>query len=414
VNEQDIRYEGWRVAGASGAAQFFSSFLVYSFAMFVTPLTTEFQWSRELVASAFGIMSITVAVAAPMFGYVFDRVGVRRVLLPCMVALGMGFMALSRLSSPWQLSAIYIFLGVVGSGLVPTGYARVVSGWFDTRRGTAIAIIISGTAIAAVVQPPLTQALIDAVGWRLTYVVIGAAILTIACPIVARSIRERADAASSRPKAAPGDSLGTGLRSRIFWTLCVVLFASALVTTGITIHLAALLADRGVAAGSAALVVSTMGVGSLAGRLATGWLVDRFFAPRVSLGMLLLTALGTYLLTDADSPASGAVAAMLIGFGMGGEYDVTPYMVSRYFGLRAFATLYSIAFSAAAAAGAVGPVLLARTFDDTGSYESLLPKLALFVVSVSVLMLTLPSYGLRISTQRVAAHVPGSPGSSPQ
>jgi len=230
VNELDIRYTGWRVAGASGAAQFFSSFLVYSFAMFVTPLTTEFQWSRELVASAFGIMSITVAVAAPMFGYVFDRVGVRRVLLPCMVALGMGFIALSRLSSPWQLSAIYVFLGVVASGLVPTGYARVVSGWFDARRGTAIAIIISGSAIAAVVQPPLTQALIDAVGWRLTYVVIGAAILVIACPIVARSIHERADVASSRPKVAPGDSLGQGLRSRIFWTLCVVLFASALVT----------------------------------------------------------------------------------------------------------------------------------------------------------------------------------------
>lgn len=402
------------MAGASGAAQFFSSFLVYSFAMFVTPLTTEFTWSREVVASAFAIMSITVAAVAPLFGYVFDRFGVRRVIVPCMAALGLGFIALSRLSAQWELTAIYIFFGVVGSGLVPTGYARVVSGWFDTRRGLAIAIIVSGTALAAMVQPLLTQALIDTVGWRLTYVVIGLAILTIACPVVVGFVRERSGGSASRAMVAAGGSLGKGLRSRIFWTLCVVIFASALVTTGITIHLAALLTDRGVPSSSAALIVSTMGASSLAGRLTTGWLVDRFFAPRVSLVMLLLTALGTYLLTDADTPASGAVAAMLIGFGMGGEYDVTPYMVSRYFDLRAFATLYSIAFSAAAAAGAIGPVLLARTFDDTGSYESLLPKLALFVVSVSVLMLTLPSYGLHISAQGVAARLPGSPGSSPR
>jgi MFS family permease len=406
VDEQDVRYEGWRVAAASGAATFFSSFLVYTFAVFLTPLTTEFAWSRELVASAFGLMGITVAAMSPVFGYLLDRVGILRVALPCMAALGLAFVSLSLLAGQqWQLYATYTFFGIVGAGLSPTGYARAVSAWFEKRRGIAIAIVISGSAVAAIVQPPVVQAVIDRIGWRSAYAAIGVSILAIACPTLALFVRERPAAASFRSPGSAGASLADGLRSSVFWTLVIVFFASAVATNGVVVHLAALLTDRGVQAGRAALVISTMGAASLAGRLATGWLVDRFFATRVSFVMLSLTALGTFLLAGADSFAAGALAAGLIGFGMGGEYDVTPYLLSRYFGLRAFGTLYGIAFAAAAAAGAVGPVLLGRAFDATGSYESLLPKLALFVVSVALLMLTLPRYDVRMHAQSVAVGI---------
>jgi MFS family permease len=386
VNERDSRYEGWRVAGASAAATFFSSYLVYTFAVFLKPLTAEFGWSRELVSSAFGIMGITVAVVSPAVGYLLDRTGVLRIVLPCMAALGLGFIALSLIAGqPWQLYSIYMLFGILGAGLAPTGYVRAVSGWFEARRGTAVALVISGSAVAAIVQPPVTQALIDGMGWRCAYLVMGLSILAIACPVLGAFVRERPLLASSRENTTTGVSLGQGLRSRVFWTLVVVFFAGAVATTGVVVHLAALLTDRGVTEERAALVISIMGVASLAGRLVTGWLVDRFFAARVSFAMLVLTALGTLLLATADSFASGALAAALVGFGMGGEFDVTPYLVSRYFGLRAFGTLYGIAFAGAAAAGAVGPVLLGRAFDATGSYGALLPRLALGVGAVALI-----------------------------
>jgi MFS family permease len=107
------------------------------------------------------------------------------------------------------------------------------------------------------------------------------------------------------------------------------------------------------------------------------------------------------VLTTADSFAAGAVAAALIGFGMGGELDVTPYLLSRYFGLRAFSTLYGFAFASSALAGAAGPILLGRTFDATGSYETVLAKIALVMLAVAPLMLTLPRYELRIHAQDV-------------
>jgi MFS family permease len=402
VREGTLRYPGWRVAAASGAALFFSSFLVYPFAVFLKPLTAEFAWSRELVSSAFGIMGITVAVLSPAYGCLLDRVGVRPVALPCMAALGVAFFTLPLVSGePWQLLAIYVFFGVAGAGLSPTGYARAVSGWFDQHRALAIGVVVSGSSLAAVVQPPITQELIDAFGWRGAYVATGLSILLIACPTLAAFVRERPGAAPSRTGPAPGASLGEGLRSRVFWTLVVVFFANAVATTAVIVHLAALLTDRGLPDARAALVVSTLGVASLAGRVVTGWLADRFFAAWVSFGLLLTTALGTFLLAAADSFASGAVAAALIGFGMGGEFDVTPYMVSRYFGLRAFGALYGTAFAAAGAAAAVGPVLVGRAFDATGSYETVLPRIAVFVVVVALLLLTLPRYDLRTHAQSV-------------
>ena len=84
--------------------------------------------------------------------------------------------------------------------------------------------------------------------------------------------------------------------------------------------------------------------------------------------------------------------AALIGVGMGGEADVTPYLLSRYFGLRAFSTLYGFTWTAYAIAGAIGPILMGRAFDLTGSYTALLTVLSAATLAVALLMLLLPRY----------------------
>ena len=86
------------------------------------------------------------------------------------------------------------------------------------------------------------------------------------------------------------------------------------------------------------------------------------------------------------------IAAALIGAGMGGEADVTPYLLSRYFGLRAFSTLYGLTWTAYAIAGAIGPILMGRAFDVARSYVALLAVLAGVMAGVAMLMLLLPRY----------------------
>jgi MFS family permease len=198
--------------------------------------------------------------------------------------------------------------------------------------------------------------------------------------------------------AVAGATVREGLTSRIFWVLAVVLVCDSIASSSLAIHLAALLTDRGLPAGQSAMALSVLGGSAALGRLTTGWLLDRWFAGHISMLLLAMSAIGVLLLADAQSFAVGAVAAAMVGFGMGGEADVTPYMLSRYFGLRAFSTLYGVMFMATALAWAIGPALMGRAFDATGSYSSHLVGLAVALVAAAALIVTLPRYAASSST----------------
>ena len=393
-DEADTGYEGWRVAGAASVGVFvsFASLLVYTFGVLLKPLAEEFAWSRESVSAAFGIAAITVAVCSPPLGYLFDRVKPTRVIVPSLVVFGAAFASLSLLTPHlWHLYAIFFVLGVVGNGTAQMAYSRAVSSWFERRRGTALAIVMSGGAVGAIVLPPAAEALIQSVGWRQACVVLGALVVVVGVPIVARYIRERPVPHGMAPVLG-GATVREGLTSSVFWILVIVLFAQSIAQNGALTHMAALLTDRGVPSSGAVLALSAMGAASLVGRLTTGWLLDRFFAPRVGFCLLSIAALGTYLLAGAHSLMLGIIAAALIGFGMGAEADVTPYILSRYLGLRSFAMLYGFTWTAYAIAGAVGPILMGRAFDATGSYTAFLTQLALATFLIAALMLLMPGY----------------------
>jgi MFS family permease len=146
-----------------------------------------------------------------------------------------------------------------------------------------------------------------------------------------------------------------------------------------------------------------MGLASLGGRLLTGWLVDRFRGARVAFALLAIAAAGITVLARSRSFEASLLASLLIGFGLGGELDVTPFLLSRYFGLRAVSTLYGFAWTAMGMAGAVGPFLMGRAFDQSGSYDSVLQWLSVTTLAAGSLMLILPSYNLRTHRQPVAA-----------
>ena len=402
-DERSARYEGWRVAVASGVGVFvsFASLLVYTFGIFLKPLAEEFGWSRAAVSAAFGIAAMTVAVCSPPLGYVLDRVSPRRILVPCMAVFGCAFASLSLLTPHiWHLYATFFVMGIVGNGTAQMAYSRAVSSWFVRRRGMALAVVMSGGAIGAMVLPPVAEALIERVGWRSACAILGAMVLAVGLPAVAAFIRERPhdlDGTGTGPPVADGASVREALRARPFWIVVAVLFLTSIAQNGALTHLAAMLTDRGVSTRGAAMALAAMGGASLAGRFVTGWLLDRFFAPRVAFSLLSLAAVGTWLLSGAHSLGAGTLASILIGLGMGGEADVTPYLLSRYFGLRSFAMLYGFTWTAYAVAGAIGPVLMGKVFDTTGSYEILLAVLAVSTLGAASLMWLMPGYSRSLS-----------------
>ena len=210
VDETSPGYEGWRVAVASGVGVFvsFASLLVYTFGVFLKPLAEEFGWSREAVSAAFGIAAMTVAVCSPPLGYLLDRISPRRVIVPCLTIFGCAFASLSLLTPRlWHFYLVFVVLGIVGNGTAQMAYSRAVSSWFDRRRGAALALVMSGGAIGALVLPPAAAALIDSLGWRNACLALGWMVLLLGVPIVARFVRERPvsrDAADRRSRWSIG------------------------------------------------------------------------------------------------------------------------------------------------------------------------------------------------------------------
>ncbi|MGC9951504.1 MAG: MFS transporter [Bryobacteraceae bacterium] len=359
-------------------------------AFFLKPLSGAFGWSRESVSAAFGFAALTVAVCSPPLGHLLDRFGPRRVILPCMAVFGVTFASLGFLTPRLaHLYAIFVVLGIVGNGTTQMGYSRAVSTWFDRRRGLALALVMAGVGTGAMLFPPVAQALIAGYGWRNAYLVLGALVLVLGLPLTAVFVRERPSGSVAR---RTGMTLAQGLRSRAFRILVATLFLSSISMNGAITHLSPLLTDRGVPAANAALAASMLGLASFFGRLITGFLLDRFFGPRVGFCLCALAAGGILILARAGSSRPGVVAAVLIGLGVGAEADLTPYLLTRYFGLRAFSTLYGFTWTAYAVAGAIGPVWMGKTFDATGSYESLLTLLSATTLGAAGLLLWLPRY----------------------
>lgn len=361
----------------------------------VKPLSAEFGWNREAISSGFAIAAVTLGLISPVLGRWLDRYGASESHSSVYDDLCLRLRFASFVTSRRLAVLLTCFvLGSVRNGAADLAYSRSISTWFHRRLGTALAFVMLGAGLGATILPLVAQAIVSRSGWRASYASLAGLALLLGLPLSWRYIRERGatEIHTVAPIAHSGKTWQQGVSSYSFWIITAILFVSSTSMNGAITHLSALLTDRGITASNAALCASMLGGSSLLGRIIVGWLLDRFFGPRVALAINLITATGIFLLARADSFPVGCLAAALIGIGAGGEAAITPYLLARYFGLRAFSTLYGLTWTFYAAAGAIGPVILGRAFDVTGSYASLLVVLAAALGFVAVTNLLLPRY----------------------
>lgn len=369
----------------------FGSLFIYTFGVFLKPVTAEFGWSREEVSRGFAIAAMTVAAVSPFLGYGLDRWGPRRIVIPCFAIFGAALYSLSHLTGQIsQLYATFFVIGIAANGTTQMGFGGAVASWFTARRGFALACVLAGTGIGSIVHPILAERLIAGFGWRSAYAVMATCAVLFGIPLTAAWVRLREGTRAA--VELPGLKLRAALGHREFWVLGAVLFLSSLAVNGTLAHLAAHLSDRGMSTAQAAAATAILGGANLVGRLATGWLLDRTFGPRLSLWLLVAMSAGFLILSTAGSLPVAAAAALLIGIGLGGEADVTPYLLTRYFGLRSFSALYGITWTFYAIAGGTGPVIFGRVFDRSGSYGAVLYAAAALTLVSALLMFAMRRY----------------------
>ncbi len=395
---EEARGGGGRLvaAGAIGVALGISALPFYTLGIFTKPIAVEFGWTRGQVQAGFTAMIIGMLMSGWAWGMAADRFGARRVAIVSQIGLGLGFLALSVAPPiPMLWVALWAGLGLVGTGTAPITWTRNVVAVFDAGRGTALGLTLAGSGIAAFLAPLAITPVITAMGWRAGYAALGLAVLMIAIPVAALIYRDppRSTNDGHRTGTAipqPGLAVGEIVRGYRFWLMGMVFAAVTFGVSGLIPNLVPLLTDGGMRASEAAFYVGLAGLAVIAGRIAAGILVDRFWAPGVALGFLALPALSCLLLASDGLPNGVAIglAAAAIGLAAGAEFDVVAYLCSRYFGMRHYGLSYALQQIGMSLGGAAGPLAFAIVFDRTGSYDQVLYLSAvLFIVGPLLLLL---------------------------
>ena len=407
ISESSISYPGWGVCIAAfvGVMVSFAAIMPYTFSLFIEPLAKTFGWHREAISSAFGIAAITVAFFSPGIGTLLDRFPPRRIIIPSILVFAAAYASLSLLTpNITRFYLTYFVLGVVGNGTAQLAYTRAVLTWFRRHRGLALALVLTGSGTGSIVIPLVTQAVIRHYEWRTGYLALGG-IALLGLPLTLLLVRNRpAPVAKVDHHFQSGVSMDFALRSVTFWILAFIIMLEAFGSNGLISHLAALLTERGVSASSAALALSIMGATGILGRLTTGLLLDRFFAPLIAALMLGISGLGILVLTTVSSAPLALTGTALVGYGLGSEADVVPYLIARYFGRKHFAALYGLTWTAYAVGGATGPIVVGYFYDRAGMYQpSVIVGLALTCVVGAALSFLLPRYPAEIDNSSTDA-----------
>jgi predicted MFS family arabinose efflux permease len=386
---------GWPIilAAVFGVGVGLTGLPFFTFGTFIKPLGAAFHWSRSQVALGSVFLHAGTAISSPFLGRVIDHYGPRTIGLVSMGGLVIGF-GVVALSGPSLLS-FYIawsVLALLGCGTTPLAWTRMVNMHFDRGRGLALGLTLMGTGLASIFGPPLCGMLIHAWGWRAAYVGLGAFVLVVALPITATASWRRKPPAALRVVDKTGLTLREAAATRTFWLIACGFLLVVLSVAGAIVNLVPLLTDRGMAPSDAAARAGLMGVAVVAGRVLAGYLSDRFHAPYVAAGLLVLPAIGMTLLALTPGVSLAVPAVILIGLAGGAEVDLLAFLSSRYFGLRHYGVIYGVNLTVFAVAAATGPVAAAAAFDHMGTYGPALTAGAAMCAIGSGLLLLLGRY----------------------
>jgi MFS family permease len=371
---------GWRVvAGAAvGMGTGISLYLLVA-SLFITHITREFGWTRGDMGVAGMVAFMTGAIALPLIGRLLDRFGFRSIVLVCVPALALLYLAVALQPGwYWFYLVLMVWGGTFGGGTGAISYTRPVIAAFEHQRGLALGAATAGTSLAAMIVPPLLGFAIVAHGWRAgLYAMVGVTLfvgLPLTLALIGRVREGAARALDDVPDAVMPSvrdmTLGEAMRRRAFWLLALALIAINVPGSGVVSQLAPLVGDKGLSDSAAALVMSAYAFGLFVGRLLTGYALDRFRPNLVGATMTLIPALGIVLLmVPSPSFALAALAVVLIGMQQGSEVDLIAYFVSRSFGLRHYGSIYGMIAMGGALSTAVALVLFGKIHDVTGTYD---------------------------------------------
>ena len=363
---------------------------------FIDPIIEGLDVSRSAVSTAYLIGTLCGAAALPAIGRWIDRVGVRH----AMTVVGFLFACVVALTGTVQnivmLTFAFVGLRMLGQGSLTLVGATGVTLWFDRRRGLALAISATASISILSLAPLSFGSLIDQVGWRWSWVVLGIGVFAIVLPIARFGIVDRPEDIGQLPDGDRLDAtvevirqrsytVGEAMRTPAFWTLGALTFLMGGLVTGLTFHNTDILGAQGLTEDEAAAVFIPQMVGSVTSGFVVGWLTDRIHPRFLMTFGGLCVAGGTFLATMASPGAAAMVYGLMTGMAIGSISALGGALYPKWYGTGHVAAIKGAATTFGVGASALGPLILSVGNDLADSYEPVLIGSTVVSVAVAVL-----------------------------
>ena len=385
----------------------------FSVAAFVDPMLNELGVNRTSYSFAYMVATLIGGCILPFIGRIVDRFGARRVLP--IVALGLGI-ACGWMSQVRSIAFLYIGFSMIrclGQGSLTLISSWIVGEWFREFRGRAAAICAVGGTASVLIIPQLNNVLIDAYGWRTTWMILGGIVCTVVVVPGAVFLRDRPEALGLLPDwkhqdpteagtnsadgdrapetvltETPGCTVSEAVRHPSFWKIASVVGTVSLVGTGLMFHQVSILAERGVSREAALTALGVQAIAATFSTLLAGWLTDRLPVRFVLACSMALEVCAIALLMFMPSPAWAYPYSALLGLHGGIIRSAGTIVWINYFGRKHQGAIQGVSMTIMVFAAALGPVPVAMAKDYYASYETALIAFLVLPITAGILVLS--------------------------
>jgi MFS family permease len=384
-------FYGWWVLAMCALINGVGNGIIYqSFTVFFLPLKRDLGVSSAAISLLYGAARLEGGIDGPIYGYLIDRFGSRRMVLIGASLAGIGLILLSVAHSFLTLLLIYVLVVSVGNN---SGFfhplSTAVNKWFIRHRGLGLSVITSSGSVGGMIMAPLLSFIILNYGWRTGTIFAGLLILAVAIP-AAIPIRRSPEEMGLHPDgwppvtkpSDPGASLASivydvhfGVRQALgtiqFWLLTASLSLRLLVTIALNTHFVPILVWRGMEESASAYLVSLFAFCQIPLAIGLGWMGDRWNKARLSSFCIIPNIVAMMGMVFSDHPFFLYFFPVAFAIAMGAA-PLNWALIGDFFGRGSYATLRGLMGIGYGTATFLSPIYAGWIFDKTESYTLVL------------------------------------------
>ena len=377
-------FYGWYILAAAFLVYALGHGLMFSFGVFLKPLSENYQWSRSLTAGAFMIFMICRALSTIVMGGLTDRFGARIVVATGGLLMGAGTLLGAIMTHVWELYFFYGVLAGTGMGVVTVPLSSTVSRWFLTRRGLTQGLLVVGAGLGNFAIAPAAGYMVLDFGITNAYVILGASGLVCILLLSLVLKKEPSEMGLQPYGASLGDAPGypafqrgqpetmgvdweisRAIRTLSFWLLAAVAFIFGISHYITTTNIVAYGTDVQIAAARAPLLVSVIGGGGIAGVIVMSLISEKIGAHKSLVLCMGFQALAMFWFTWSSDLTHFLIGTLIFGPSYGGIALCLFVITPGFFGLKNLGSIMGLIFFLHLIGGAAGPELGNLIYDLT-------------------------------------------------